>query len=217
MSSDQETMKAYYQLRAPVYDRVYTYPERQDDLRELEILIPERLRNRDVLEIAAGTGYWTQFIARQANSVLATDGNEAPLQQLLQRALPVTVKTRVVDAYDLSALNRTFDGVFAGLWFSHVPIERQIAFLRGLSGVLRQGARVILMDNTIAQCERLPLVETDANGNTWQERKLDDGSTYRVIKNFPTEQALLAAIDGIGHEPDYVAWHHFWFFQYTSL
>ena len=46
-------MRAYYRERAPVYDRVYAYPERQDDLRWLEAAIPAALADRDVLEIAA--------------------------------------------------------------------------------------------------------------------------------------------------------------------
>jgi len=64
-------MKEYYQKRAPVYDRVYAYPERQADLRFLEEYIPEQFSGLDVLEIAAGTGYWTQYIAGQAQSILA--------------------------------------------------------------------------------------------------------------------------------------------------
>jgi len=60
-------MKEYYKERAPVYDRVYAYPERQDDLRELEEYIPAQFDGREVIEIAAGTGYWTQFIYKKAN------------------------------------------------------------------------------------------------------------------------------------------------------
>lgn len=58
-------MKAYYQERAPVYDRVYSYPERQGDLRFLEEYILQQFSELRVLEIAAGTGYWTQFLSKK--------------------------------------------------------------------------------------------------------------------------------------------------------
>ena len=64
MDLSDSKMKTYYRERAPVYDRVYTYPERQKDLRFLEDYIAKQFTGLDVLEIAAGTGYWTQFIAR---------------------------------------------------------------------------------------------------------------------------------------------------------
>ena len=56
-------MRSYYKERAPVYDRVYKYPERQTDLRFLESYRPRQFSGLKMIEIAAGTGYWTQFIS----------------------------------------------------------------------------------------------------------------------------------------------------------
>ena len=47
-------MSNYYKERAPIYDLVYGYPERQAGLRFLEVHIQEMLRGRRVVEIAAG-------------------------------------------------------------------------------------------------------------------------------------------------------------------
>ena len=44
-------MKAYYKERAPVYGRVYSYPERQGDLRFLEEYIPQQFSKLSVLEL----------------------------------------------------------------------------------------------------------------------------------------------------------------------
>ncbi len=73
-----DEMSNYYKERAPVYDLVYGYPERQADLRFLEAHLQEMFDGCGVLEIAAGTGYWTQFISRTAKSILATDREAAP-------------------------------------------------------------------------------------------------------------------------------------------
>src|SRR6202043_371464 len=65
----------YYQQRAAEYDAVYAKPERQQDLAQLKELLPPLVAGRHVLEIAAGTGYWTQVIAPAAASITATDLN----------------------------------------------------------------------------------------------------------------------------------------------
>ncbi len=67
MSTSDSQMKTYYRERAPIYDRVYSYPERQNDLRFLESYVSNELEGLDILEIVAGTGYWTQFISQRAN------------------------------------------------------------------------------------------------------------------------------------------------------
>ncbi|PIF90927.1 hypothetical protein CLU86_1824 [Acidovorax sp. 62] len=55
------TMQDYYAARAKEYDQIYAKPTRQADLRQMEAWLPTVLAGRNVLEIACGTGYWTQF------------------------------------------------------------------------------------------------------------------------------------------------------------
>lgn len=80
MSVDDSTLRAYYAARAPVYDRVYRIPERQADLRRLQDWLPTLFEGRRILEIACGTGYWTQFVALVAKHVVATDVSMETLQ-----------------------------------------------------------------------------------------------------------------------------------------
>ena len=53
----------YYRERAQEYDAVYDKPERQEDLARLRALLPPLVAGRSVLEVAAGTGYWTTALA----------------------------------------------------------------------------------------------------------------------------------------------------------
>jgi demethylmenaquinone methyltransferase/2-methoxy-6-polyprenyl-1,4-benzoquinol methylase len=212
--SDDQQMQAYYRQRASVYDRVYAYPERQAGLRYLEGLIPDLLGGRDVLEVAAGTGYWTQFLARTAKSVVASDASTEPLEVLEARNLPTHVRCTVQDAYNLADLGDNFSAAFAGLWFSHVPIERRVDWLGQLHHCLSPAARVVLLDNSRTQCERLPIVATDQFGNSYQDRLTDDGQTYRVIKNFPTSDELIDLTRDCGSHR-YIERDHFWLFTYV--
>ncbi|HEY6168738.1 MAG TPA: class I SAM-dependent methyltransferase, partial [Verrucomicrobiae bacterium] len=52
----------YYARRAGEYERIYAKPERQADLAALRARLAEAFRGRRVLEIACGTGYWTEVI-----------------------------------------------------------------------------------------------------------------------------------------------------------
>ena len=207
-------MQAYYQARAEVYDRVYCYPERQQDLRILEQIIPTLLGGRKVLEVAAGTGYWTQFIAPVAKSVLATDITPGALIQIKQRQGTDEVVCRQHDAYALRELQQQFDGGFAGLWLSHVPKQKLPAFMRSFHGCLVPGAQVVLLDNSAAQRDRLPISHTDNFGNSFQDRVLDDGSVHCVLKNFPGEAELVALAGKRAWDIHYQLLEYFWLFQY---
>ncbi len=211
--SDRE-MRNYYEARAPVYDRVYQYPERQEDLRLLEARVSASFSGCNVLEVAAGTGYWTQFIAQSAARVLATDATQAALDQVAARPPgAAAVTTCVADAYELGALGHRFNAAFAGLWFSHVPRARWGEWLANLHDTLEDGALVVLMDNSQAQCERFPITFTDDDGNTFQDRSRDVAQSYRVLKNFPTEAELLRlAVNGTDHRFEALA--QYWWFEY---
>lgn len=214
MSEPDQVMRDYYRTRAPVYDRVYGYPEREADIAELTSSLPALFRDRRVLEVAAGTGFWTEKIATAARSVLATDVTPETLAELSRRGLPETVSTRIVDAYALAELDERFDGLFAGLWFSHVPIGQREAFLESAHTVLEPGAQIVLLDNSSAQCQRLPITFIDAEGNTYQDRETDDGELHRVLKNFPDERSLRSLLADDAWDVCYQALEHFWMFSY---
>ena len=217
LQSSNSGMKQYYTERAPVYDRIYDYPERQEDFRFMENYIPEQLKGLDVIEIAAGTGYWSQFIVQQTKTLLATDASIETLRELEKKDLTNNIATKVTDAYSLKEINGSFNGAFAGLWLSHIPKKRLTDFLGSLHQKLSPGAKVVFMDNTNAQCDRLPLAHTDAEGNTYQDRALDNGTMYRIIKNFLSEVELTEAIEGFGINPKYTLLEHFWIFEYDAV
>jgi ubiquinone/menaquinone biosynthesis C-methylase UbiE len=209
------SLQSYYAARAAEYDRVYEKPERQADLRQIEQWLPRVLSGKTVLEIACGTGYWTQFIAPVASSVVAIDSAEETLRIARQRVPAGNVLFQVGDAYALAQSQARFDAAFAGFWFSHVPLERQREFLRGLNSALEPGAKVVLLDNLFVEGSSSAISEQDASGNTYQSRKLGDGSMHRVLKNFPSEAQLLAlAGAGLAESAVFSSWQFYWAFEY---
>lgn len=218
MAQPDLAMKAYYAARAREYERIYAKPERQSDLRQLEDKIPALLAAKKVIEIACGTGYWTQHIARTARSILATDLTEETLAVARTKDLPPEkVRYATADAFALPAAEGPFDGAYAGFWWSHLRHSECRPFLESLHRCLAPGAVVVFMDNLYVEGSSTPVSRTDADGNTWQQRKLDSGATHEVLKNFPTEAQLVDAIKGVGAKPRYQALEYYWLFSFEAV
>ena len=225
MSSDGdviEDMQAYYVQRAAYYERVYLKPERQADLRAMEAALPPLFAGRDVFEIACGTGWWTPHGARDAAAWLATDLNPETMAVARAKPLPQRadgspiVEFRTVDAYTLAELgNDRFNAAFAGCWWSHVPLQRLSAWLDTLHARLEPGARVVMLDNSFVQTSSTPITHSDAHGNTYQTRPLDDGSTHEVLKNFPSPEQAFAALGPRARDPQWLPFEHYWVLHYT--
>ena len=211
----EEQMRGYYAQRAAYYERIYSKPERHGDLRTMEASLPPLFAGRRVLEVACGTGWWTPHGARDAKSWLATDLNPETMAIARSKPLPACVQFETVDAYSFEQVaGRTFDGAFAGCWWSHVPLARLSPWLQLLHERLAPGARVVLLDNSYVQTSNLPITRRDAEGNTYQDRSLDDGSVHEVLKNFPARDEAIAAIGPRACGPQWTAYGHYWLLSY---
>jgi len=216
MSADSN-LREYYARRAAEYERIYAKPERQDDLARLRETLADSFRGRSVLEIACGTGYWTPHVAREARRVDAYDINEETLAIARSKSIdPTRVSFARGDAYAPPVANPRHDAGFAGFWWSHVPKQDMARFLAGFHAALAPGARVLFLDNRYVAGSSTPLSRTDAEGNTFQARTLDDGSTHEVLKNFPTPAELAAAVAPHATRSEVRLLEYFWLLDYTA-
>jgi ubiquinone/menaquinone biosynthesis C-methylase UbiE len=205
----------YYRRRAGEYEAIYAKPERQADLARLRKNIPARLAGRRVLEVACGTGYWTVLVARTAAQVVATDAAEEPMRVAQSKDYDGRdVRFELADAYALGAALGRFDAGLAVFWWSHIPLSSIQKFLGSFHGRLERGARVVLMDNLYVDGSSTPIAERDAQGDTYQLRRLADGSENRVLKNFPSEKDLRTAISPYARAFSYEALGYYWLAEY---
>lgn len=209
-------LTAYYAARASEYDEIYRKPERQADLREIERWLPAVFAGRSVLEVACGTGYWTAFIAPAVSRMVAVDAAPETLRIAAARVPAGKVELVVGDAYALPLAGQALQGAFAGFWLSHVPRSRVREFLAGLHACLAPGATVVLLDNLFVEGSSSPVSGRDEEGNTYQERRLRDGSAHRVLKNFPSEDELLEATAGLRKSVEYRCWQYYWALRYET-
>ena len=216
LTAPADAMREYYAARAEEYDRVYLKPERQPDLRALERWLPSVLGAGTLLEVACGTGYWTQFIAGTAREVVAVDASAEVLRIARARVKAGFASFVRGDAYRLPVASGRFEAAFAGFWISHVPHARVREFLGELHRTLKPGAKVVLLDNRYVPGSSTPVSERDAEGDTYQVRRLEDGSTHRVLKNFPSEAELRETVAKEAVEVRFHEWQYFWALEYVA-
>jgi demethylmenaquinone methyltransferase/2-methoxy-6-polyprenyl-1,4-benzoquinol methylase len=211
------TMERYYSRRAAEYERIYEKPERQAELDWLRKRVPEVFRGRTVLEIACGTGYWTQFIAREARRVQACDINEAVLEIAREKPIPPGRASFFrADALTLEGVPEGCDAAFAGFWWSHVKKGELRGFVSRLDAKLARGSVIAILDNRFVEGSSTPISRRDAEGNTYQMRKLANGEDYEVVKNFPTEDELRAAVAEVAAEAHLETLRYYWLLVFRT-
>lgn len=200
----EDNLERYYAALSSGYDETagYNSPEAE----ELRIPIKKRFREifrgRNVLEIACGTGYWTEVIAGSAKSVLATDINPSVISKASERCRDLkNVGFRVADAYTLDGVPSGFDAAFAHWWWSHVPRAKLGTFLEVLHGRLDPGSLVLFRDHLAFDWFE-PAGEID--GNHMETRKLPGGGTVDIVKNYPSKAEITGILEDIADDIRYI-------------
>jgi SAM-dependent methyltransferase len=153
------------------------------------------MRGRHVLEIACGPGFWTQFASETAVAVLATDYNQSTLDEAHKKNLPwERVSLLQADAYRLDQIPGVFDAILSVDWLAHVPLTMMKPFLSGAIHRVSSGSLLMFIDQLPGEHSRTGVF--DADGNHIQERKLGDGSTFRVIKHFMSDAEIASHFSG---------------------
>jgi demethylmenaquinone methyltransferase/2-methoxy-6-polyprenyl-1,4-benzoquinol methylase len=207
----------YYGRRASEYERIYAKPERQADLGRLRAIVGSAFRDRDVLEISCGTGYWTEVIAPAARSVLACDLSPDVLEIARRKEWhTASVEFLRADSYALPEFGRRYAAAFAGFWWSHVPRRKIGGFLSQLHERLTGRAKVMFIDNRYVEGSSTPIARVDEQGDSFQRRQLSDGSVHDVMKNFPSEDELLRVVAGLTANAEVILTDYYWILSYET-
>jgi SAM-dependent methyltransferase len=197
-----DEMKAYYRARAAEYDEWFYrrgrfdrspetnarwFAEAEELYRALDALHP----SGDVLELAPGTGIWTERLVRTARSVTAIDASPEMVELNRDRVAGERVTYVIADLFTWRP-DRRYDAVCFGFWLSHVPDERLDDFLAMVASALRPGGKLFFVDGrreptSTAADHRLPDAHTPV-----MTRRLNDGREFQIVKVF-YEPAALAA------------------------
>ena len=197
MNRQNDPVARYYASSTQAADAALSRAERANDLSKVRDRIAQLVRGQAVLELACGTGYWTEVIAATAERVLATDILDEMIERAQRRRLPEgKVSFRRVDGLDLPEDLGAFSCVFIGFWWSHLKRDEQDALLARLRA--RQGPDVtlILLDDAYVEGSSTTIARTDAQGNTYEIVATPDGERFELPKNYPADSALRKRLGG---------------------
>jgi ubiquinone/menaquinone biosynthesis C-methylase UbiE len=203
--SETDQIKNYYAAMSSVYNENAGY--NKAEVEPLRVPIKNRFceifKGQRVLEIACGTGYWTEVIGQAAESVLATDINQAMLSQAVSRCWHLAnVKFQIADAFALDGIHGGFNAAFAHWWWSHIPKNRIPEFLQALHRKLENDAVVLIVDH-LSNYSSSPRIQ-DSEGNAIERRTAPDGNKYDVLKNFPSKIEIQKVLAGLAHDIQYI-------------
>jgi demethylmenaquinone methyltransferase/2-methoxy-6-polyprenyl-1,4-benzoquinol methylase len=201
--------RAFYQVRAPEYDEWWQRrgrydrgeSKREEWDRQVAILDKSLARfgpRGDVLELAGGTGWWTERLARTADRLTVVDGSAETLALNAERVGRRDVEYEHADLFAWQP-QRRYDAVFFSFWLSHVPRSRFGSFWAMVGSCLAPGGRVFLIDNRVDPvpgAAKDPYVVDQAND--LQVRRLADGSEFRVVKVMYEPDELQRRIESEG-------------------
>jgi 2-polyprenyl-3-methyl-5-hydroxy-6-metoxy-1,4-benzoquinol methylase len=204
-----DEQRAYYRARASEYDEWWERTGRFDRgpdanarwFEEAEALRRglERFDARgDVLELACGTGIWTERLAHTARRLLAVDASAEMLEINRARVGAVNVEYTQADLFEWTPPAGSFDVCFFGFWLSHVPERRFAGFWKTVRSALRPGARVFFLDSArTVRSTAADHVLPEADEET-MTRKLNDGRSFRIVKRFYAPQDLRDRLTELG-------------------
>jgi demethylmenaquinone methyltransferase/2-methoxy-6-polyprenyl-1,4-benzoquinol methylase len=112
----------YYRRRAGEYD-VTAYGDVAAARARIARLVAEMRPAGSVLEIACGTGLWTEALAGWADTVTAIDAAPEAVAIARDRVRLASVSFEVADVFSWDPGTR-FDVIFFSAWLSHVPASR---------------------------------------------------------------------------------------------
>jgi len=201
-----DDMIAYYEARAPEYDDWYLRRGRyargaiHDAAWNAELDAAGRWLDAvpftgEIVELAAGTGWWSTLLASKGELSLY-DTSPAALDRARERLVAHQLRAHlhVRDAW--AEPDRAVDGVFAGFWLSHVERDRLAAFLALVRRWLRP-------DGTFAFIDSLPdpasgAADHPAPTDDRSVRRLDDGREFDIVKVYRSASELAEALRAAG-------------------
>ena len=146
-----------------------------------------------VLELACGPGTFTPQLLRHATEVTAVDASAEMIAIASAKVDAHRVRFVTADLFGWRP-DRRYDVVFFGFWLSHVPEERFASFWSMVADCLKPGGRVLFVDDFYRDADEL--VEGEESATI--ERKLTDGTTYRIVKTAHRPEKLETRLAEIG-------------------
>lgn len=202
------TMIEYYDARAPEYDDWYLRRGRyahgavhdatwNAELDAAGLWLDDLAWGGDIVELAAGTGWWSPLLASRGELSLY-DTSAVALDRARERLVAHDLRAHLHLRDAWAEPDRSVDGLFMGFWLSHVPRDRLAAFLGLARRWLKPGGRLAFIDSLPDPASSAADHPRPADDRS--VRRLADGRSFTIVKVFYTPGELTDALREAGFE-----------------
>ncbi len=203
-----DEMIAYYRARANEYDEWFYRRGRYDrgaeanarwhsEVQEVFASLDALDIKGDVLELAPGTGIWTERLLRSATSITAIDAS--PEMIAINRARVASDRVSYVETNLFQwQPARTYDAICFCFWISHIPAEKLHTFLSTIAAALRPGGKIFFVDGRREPTSTAADHQLPAEDAQVMTRRLNDGREFQIVKNFYETTSLAASFATVG-------------------
>jgi demethylmenaquinone methyltransferase/2-methoxy-6-polyprenyl-1,4-benzoquinol methylase len=207
-----EEQIAYYDARANEYDEWFYRIGRYDRGSELnqrwfdEAAVVRRALNQvgkvnHILELACGTGIWTQELLNIGEKITALDASTKVIEINQRKLNSSRVEYHQQDLFSWKP-DAEYDLVFFAFWLSHVPPELLSSFLMKVWQSVRSGGQVFLIDSRFEPTSSAKNHTLSNDTDICHTRKLNDGQEFQVVKIFYQPDRLTQQLSKVGFNAD---------------
>ena len=200
----------YYRARANEYDEWFYRRGRYDRSPEInqrwfnEVAVIKSILHQigvvdDILELASGTGIWTQELLKIGKKITAIDASEEMIAINRSKLNSLSVEYHLIDLFTWQP-DTEYDLVFFAFWLSHVPPKLLDSFLTKVYQSVRVGGQVFIIDSSFEPTSTANNHILENDGNIYKTRKLNDGQEFQIVKIFYQPDELHDQLKKVGFQ-----------------
>ncbi|HMR96505.1 MAG TPA: class I SAM-dependent methyltransferase [Microthrixaceae bacterium] len=161
-------------------------------------------KDRSVLEIAGGTGVYTEMLAQIAGDLTVVDASPESLDINRQATAgaPVAVRYIESDIFDWTPTDH-YEVVAFAFWLSHVPTDAFERFWSLVDRCLTKDGTVVIIDagepaHAASQEDNVNFFSEDRVDESTSVRYLQDGTAYRIVRVLWNREQLADELARLG-------------------
>lgn len=192
-TTSSPTRIEYSRARAGEYDE--TTASFADAFAPAKAMLKELGQFDQVLELACGTGFWTETLLQMGRAVTASDAAPEMLEIARKRLGEDRIMYQQADLFHWEPAQE-YDLVFFANWLSHVPPELLDDFLNKVCRAVRAGGQIAIVDQHAPSDDDKNVAKADV----YATRPLSDGLEFTIVKAFYDLTELEKKLERLGFE-----------------
>ncbi|MBU7585438.1 MAG: class I SAM-dependent methyltransferase [Nostoc sp. TH1S01] len=202
----------YYRARANEYDEWFYRIGRYDRGKEnnqrwfneiafLQRAVQQIGNINNVLELASGTGIWTQELLKISNKITALDASEEVIAINRSKLNSPIIEYQQIDLFTWQP-DTEYDLVFFAFWISHIPPILVDSFLAKVYQSVCIGGQVFIIDSRFEPTSTANNHILENDDNIYITRKLNNNQEYQIVKVFYQPDELQEKLNKAGFQAD---------------